>query len=622
MRLNLRNVGVALATATVAAVIAGCGGGYDTPAPPDNAALPAASANPDSFIEQMAGAMAEARAIAAANPDILAEQMAGEMAEASALAAGNPVSILSAALLPVPISENSAVRFLNQATFGSTEAEIATVQMLGREGWLQAQFALPVGRTMWDSVKADQAAWLNENPDLPVPLAVWDWSVWEAYMSAPDQLRKRVGYALSQIVVVSVPSLAGNAENRSLQGAGFLDVLETGAFGNFRQLIEDVSLNPAMGFYLSHRGNQKAEYPDNDSTKPPLRVPDENYAREVMQLFTIGLVELNLDGTAKLDDNGLPRATYTEADVQGLARVFTGWNWTTGSDPGNLERFRKPMKHIAAHHAPEAKQFLGVTIPAGTDGPTSLHIALDTLFNHPNTAPFISKQLIQRLVTSNPSPAYVKRVAARFVNNGQNVRGDMKAVIEAVLLDAEAKFEGPTKIRGKLREPVLRYTTFARAFGVSNGNNGEIWRVGATTDPATGLGQSPLRAPSVFNFYRPGYVPPKTRIASRGLVAPEFQITTDTSLPGYVNFMRLQLISPTGGLTYDYSGELLLAANPTALVDRLNRKLTNGAMSEATREEIKTTVGALPVGTPAQDLARVRTAILMTLAAPEFIVQK
>lgn len=625
MRLNPKNVGVVLATAIVAAVLAGCGGSYDTPAPPESAALPAANANPDSFIEQMAGAMAEARAIAAANPDILAEQMAGEMAEASALAAGNHVAILSEAPLPPVISDKSAVRFLNQATFGSTEAEIATVQRLGRRGWLQAQFALPVGRTMWDSVKADLAAWLGENPGSSpnqAPLAVWDWSVWEAYMSAPDQLRKRVGYALSQIMVVSAPDLFASGEKRALQAAGFVDVLEAGAFGNFRQLIEDVSLNPAMGYYLSHRANRKADYPGGDQTKPPLRVPDENYAREVMQLFTIGLIELNLDGTAKLDASGLPKATYTEADVQGLARVFTGWDWTTGSDLENFERFRQPMLHIADRHAPEAKQFLGVTIPAHTNGPESLRIALDTLFNHPNTAPFISKQLIQRLVTSNPSPNYVRRVASRFVNNGRGERGDMKAVIEAVLLDAEATFEGGTRIRGKLREPVLRYTTFARAFGVSNGNQGEIWRVAETTDPATALGQSPLRAPSVFNFYRPGYVPPNSGIADKGLVAPEFQITTDTSLPGYVNFMRLQLTAPSGNLTYDYSGELLLAANPTALVDRLNLKLTNGAMSEATFEAITFTVAALPAGTAAQKLKRVRTAILMTLAAPEFIVQK
>jgi uncharacterized protein (DUF1800 family) len=284
------------------------------------------------------------------------------------------------------------------------------------------------------------------------------------------------------------------------------------------------------------------------------------------------------------------------------------------------------MLHIASRHSPEAKQFLGVTIPANTDGPTSLRIALDALFNHPNTAPFIGRQLIQRLVTSNPSTAYVSRVSARFADNGQGVRGDMKAVIDAVLRDPEARspfnVTQPAPGWGKLREPVLRYTTFARAFGVSNGG-AEIWRVGALSDPAAGLGQSPLRSPSVFNFYRPGYVPPNTSIARANLVAPEFQISTDTSLPSYVNFMQRQLgNTPTGGLTFDTTTEVALASDPAALVRRLDMRLTNSAMSTATRDEIVSAVTALPAGTAAQNLTRARTAILMTLAAPEFIVQK
>ena len=526
--------------------------------------------------------------------------------------------------LPEQMPDSSAVRFLNQATFGSTEADITALRRQWRWGWLQAQFALPVGRTHWDGVKADQAAWLAEDTSRTadnLPNAVWDWSVWQAYMSATDALRKRVGFALSQIMVISMEGLASGGTNNPLLAAGFVDVLEAGAFGNFRQLLEEVSLNPAMGYYLSHRGNRKAEYPNNDTSQPPLRVPDENYAREVMQLFTLGLVELNADGTAKLDANGRAKETYTEDDVRGLARVFTGWDWWPRSEP---DWQRKSMQHIASRHAPEVKQFLGVTIPAGTDGPTSLRIALDALFNHANTGPFIGRQLIQRLVTSNPSPAYVARVSARFADNGQGVRGDMKAVLDAVLRDTEARAPSnitqPAATWGKLREPVLRYTTFARAFGVSN--VGEIWRVGALSDPAAGLGQSPLRSPSVFNFYRPGYVPPNTSIARAQLVAPEFQISTDTSLPGYVNFMQRQLTAPTGGLVFDYSAELALAADATALTAHLNRKLTNGAMSAATRDEIIAAVTALPTGTSAQNLTRVRTAILMALASPEFIVQK
>jgi len=219
----------------------------------------------------------------------------------------------------------------------------------------------------------------------------------------------------------------------------------------------------------------------------------------------------------------------------------------------------------------------------------------------------------------------VGRVSARFADNGAGVRGDMKAVVDAVLRDAEAitptNITQPTPSWGKLREPVLRYTTFARNFG-GNNNGAEIWRIGELTDPATALGQSPLRSPSVFNFYRPGYVPPNTSIARDQLVAPEFQITTDTSLPAYVNFMQKQLVAPNGGLTFSYDAELALAADPAALVDRLNRRLTNAAMSAATRDEIVATVTALPADTDARKLARVRTAILMTVASPEFVVQK
>jgi uncharacterized protein (DUF1800 family) len=585
----------------LAAALAACGGGSS-----NGSSNSGSSGNtPPTDYSTLPGANADAK--------ILAEQVD------EATAAGTPVTSL-----PAQLPEASAVRFLNQASFGSTEAETAAAQQQWRTGWLQAQFALPLERTHWDRVTADQAALLAEDPTRDpnnLTSAVWDWSVWEAYISAPDQLRKRVGYALSQSMVASMEGFASGGTNNARLAAAYVDVLEKGAFGNFRQLLEDVTLSPAMGYYLSHRGNRKADYPGGDTTKPPTRVPDENYAREVMQLFTIGLVTLNADGTRQLTD-GQPKETYGEADVRGLARVFTGWDFVSRTN--NPDWPRTPMQHIASRHSLEEKSFLGVTIPANTDGPASLRIALDTLFNHPNTAPFISQQLIQRLVTSNPSPAYVGRVSAKFADNGAGVRGDMKAVVEAVLSDTEARtprnITEPALSWGKLREPVLRYTTFARNFGGAFA--GEIWRIGSLSDPATALGQSPLRSPSVFNFYRPGYVPPNTGIARAKLVAPEFQISTDTSLPGYVNFMQKQLVAPNGSLVFNYDAELALAGDPAALVARLDRRLTNTAMSSATRDEIVATVTALPTGTAAQNLARVRTAILMTLASPEYIVQK
>jgi uncharacterized protein (DUF1800 family) len=546
-------------------------------------------------------------------PQVLAEQQDAQR-EASSGGTTTP--------LPTQMSAPSAVRFLNQSTFGAVPDQVTQLQQQWRWGWLQAQYQLPI-TTHWDAVKADQAAWLAADPTRTpdtITNATWDWAVWQNYLSAPDQLRKRVGYALSQIMVTSMTGFAFGPGNNALAAAGYVDVLERNAFGNFRQLLEEVSLSPAMGYYLSHRGNRRATYPGNDSSRPPLRVPDENYAREVMQLFTIGLYDLNPDGTLKLTNNQ-PKETYAEADVQGLARVFTGWDWEPNTDP---DRWRKPMRHLADRHSPEEKKFLGVTIPAGTDGPASLKIALDTLFNHPNTAPFIGKQLIQRLVTSNPSPAYVGRVAAAFANNGQGVRGDMKAVIDAVLRDTEARAGGnitaPAPAWGKLREPVLRFSTFARAFGVKN--SGELWLIPDLSDPATRLGQSPLRSTSVFNFYRPGYTPPNTGLAAQNLVAPEFQITTDTSVPGYVNFMQQQLTNPPNGLSYDLSAVLPLASDPAGLVRWLNLNLTNDAMSAATRDEITAAVTALPDATDANKLARVRTAILLAVASPEFITQK
>jgi len=551
-----------------------------------------------------------------ANPD--ARIYAEQVDELAALPADEYVA---PGAVPVLMPTRSAVRFLNQATFGAQDADVASLRSAWRTGWLQAQYALPVVRTHWDGVLADQNAWLAEDSTrlaTDLPNAVWDWAVWQAYLSSADQLRKRVGYALSQIMVVSVSSLASGPANNPRLAAGYLDVLERGAFGNFRQLLEDVTLSPAMGTYLSHRGNLKASY---DSHGVAIRVPDENYAREVMQLFTIGTVLLNVDGTPLLVA-GQPVETYAQAEVSNLARVFTGWDWqpaTTG-----VERFRLPMRHIAANHSLEEKKFLGVTIPPGTLGPASLKIALDTLFNHPNVGPFIGRQLIQRLVTSNPSPAYVARVAGRFNDNGAGVRGDMKAVITQVLNDPEARtplnIAQPAPGWGKLREPVLRFTTLARALNLSTAS--ELWFIPDLSSPANELGQSPLRAETVFNFYHPGYAPPQSGIATQKLVAPEFELVNEVSVPGSVNYFQKFLALPPVRMTVDYSHELPLADQPAALVASLNLRLANESLSETTRREITDTLTAMPAATADQKLTRVRTALLMLMAAPDFITQK
>jgi uncharacterized protein (DUF1800 family) len=523
---------------------------------------------------------------------------------------------------PPSPSELDAVRFLAQASFGATDSSIAEVAAQGYAGWIDAQFARPqtLHRAYLEQAIAagDPAA-----PERSYRDFVMD-TFWKQAISGEDQLRQRMVFALSQIFVVS--QVNSDVNNRPRGLASYLDMLGANAFGNFRALLEAVSLHPIMGLYLSALRNRK----EDPATG---RVPDENYGREVMQLFTIGLYQLNPDGTLKLDGSGNPLPTYSNADVQGMAKVFTGWSWS-GPDKTNTRFFGgtpdpnrdvTPMQSYPQYHSTSAKSFLGVTIAAGTGAEASLKIALDTLFNHPNAAPFFSRQLIQRFITSNPSPAYVARVAAAFDNNGQGVRGDLKAIIRAMLLDTEARSAASLAQPswGKLREPVMRLANWARAFGATSVSGNYMIR--NVADPSTALGQNPLRSPSVFNFYRPGYVPPNTSIAAAGLVAPEFQITGETSVAGYLNFMRNAVNTGTGAgadVRAAYAQETALAADPDRLVDRVRLLLTAGQMSDSTRTAIRDAVATIPVTATNAALNRAKLAIYLTLASAEFIVQK
>ena len=426
---------------------------------------------------------------------------------------------------------DEAARFLTQATFGPTDSDIARVQSVGYAAWLDEQFALPATSHL-PYVQANFTPGANT-----ANFNFMQDSFWQQAIPAPDQLRQRVKFALSELVVVSGGDNTIAAYSDGL--ANYADLLGQHAFGNYRQLIEAVATSPMMGIYLSHLGNKKAD-PVTGA------VPDENFAREVTQLFTIGLYQLNLDGTPVLVNNA-PVETYTNADISGLARVFTGWGWAaTGTSNAEFrgtvvtdpQRTVKPMKMYPNYHETGAKTFLGTTIPAGTSGEQSLALALDRLFNHQNLCPFIGRQLIQRLVTSNPSAAYTGRVAAACVNNGQGVRGDMKAMLRAILLDTEAR--DASKIAdpqfGKVREPVVRLANWARCFKATSASGN--WTIRNLDSAATSLGQQPWRSPSVFNFFRPGYVPPNTAIAAAGLVAPEFQLIGETSVAGYTNYMQ------------------------------------------------------------------------------------
>jgi uncharacterized protein (DUF1800 family) len=550
---------------------------------------------------------------------------------------------------PVPIvSPQDASRFLEQATFGATDADIRHLSMIGYQAWLDDQFN--VAQTLEEpaveqavivdnppcaagSIKCNAALFVQNSSNENLVQAQF----WQQALSGNDELRERVKYALTQMFVIS--SNNSTSIQRMPRGeASYYDMLGKDAFGNFHQLLEDVTLNPMMGQFLNMLGNDKG----NATTDP-----DENYAREVMQLFTIGLWQLNDDGSQKLDANGNPIPTYSNVDVKGLAAVFTGFSWDIPGDdtdaawsncctyegPGHGEELL-PMQSFPSHHSTARKQFLGVTIPAsGVPNPEGdLKTALDTLFNHPNLPPFFAKQMIQHLVTSNPSPAYINRVAQVFKDDGTGVRGNLRAVFSAILLDTEAR---DTAVAignpqyGKVREPLLRYTEWARAFTAQSATGS--YNLGSTEDPIYGLGEMWLRSPTVFNWFSPGYTPPATTIAADNLLAPETQMVNVSTVVGFINYMQNAIgASATQGsdVFSSYAEEMRLASAPDQLVDRINLLLMSGQMSSSLYSQIETAVSSIHI--PAGDqaainaalLSRVQTAIYLTVASPDFGAQQ
>lgn len=542
---------------------------------------------------------------------------------------------------PVPPSRAEAVRLLNQATFGANETSIERVLAVGTTNWVDEQLARPAVAAHLARWQAEDDAIKASDPRRSAGATAVVSSFYQQAMQADDQLRQRVVFALSQIFVVSTIEIGADQAETV---ASFEDMLGRNAFGNFRTLLEDVAMHPAMGIYLSHLKNRK----ENVTLG---RVPDQNFAREVMQLFTIGLQQLNLDGTPKLDVAGLPIDTYSADDIVGMSSVFTGFSWS-GPDTSNSRffssgaddplRLTQAMQGYSQFHSTLEKRFLGAIVPVQTlaDPTASTKVAYDTLFNHPNVGPFIGRQLIQRLVTSNPSPAYVARVASVFNNNGLGTRGDMKAVIRAILLDNEARSattaQGETY--GKLREPVIRLTNFLRAFNARSATGKYL--IPLTDDPGLELGQTPMRSPSVFNFYRPGYIPAGGEAAARGLRLPEMQITDEASVAGYANFMAqvidrgIGTMQATGkDVQPDYSAELALATDSVALVDRVVSRLIGDGTSQAFKDEVIAAVDSLPIpalnksgtNTNAIEKAkrnRVLIAVQLCVVSPEFIVQK
>ncbi len=535
-----------------------------------------------------------------------------------------------------PPTRTEAARFLTQASFGANDAALAALSQQSIAGWISEQYNRP--QRLHRSYLDAEAARLAGTGNISESTFYESW--WQQAVAGDDQLRQRVAFALSQIFVVSFAD--ANLRNYPRGMASYYDTLGEHAFGNYRNLLEAVTLHPMMGNYLSMLRNQKEDTVTG-------RVPDENYAREVMQLFSIGLYELNADGTLRRDGSGEPIETYAHDDISGLAKVFTGWSWYAGPNLSDRTRTRffgnsphaerewRPMQAYNRHaantdfHSGSEKRFLGAVIPATSspDPEGDMRIALDALHNHPNTGPFIGKQLIQRLVTSNPSSGYVARVAAAFANNGSGVRGDMKAVISAVLLDPEARNRdaGATG-DGKLREPVVRLANFLRAFKATS-QTGRYSGIGDTDDVASRLGQTPLKAPSVFNFFRPGYAPPNTTIATAGLVAPELQIAHEVSVAGYLNYMRGWVtVSTSRDVRQDYSAEIALADDPAALVERVNLLLMSGQMTDALRAQVVAAVtnraytGSNQTSIDNMRRDRVCIAVFLALASPDYLTQK
>lgn len=520
---------------------------------------------------------------------------------------------------PTAIGKVQASRFLSQATFGATLDELnALAPQTGYDDWFARQRSAAVSLEL---PYLQQLAANGENVYQNQRQDIW----WRNAVTGPDQLRQRMAFALSEILVVSD---ASSALDNEVNGLGaYYDLLATDALGNFRTLLQDVTLSTEMGRYLSMLRNDK---PDAASG----RRADENYARESMQLFTIGLYQLNADGTRRLDGSGNPIPSYTQADVENLARVYTGWAYAR-QNPGDgdfqygPEMPLKPMEAYESHHDTAAKTLVGgIAVPAGGSAAADLKIALDTLFNHPNTAPFISRQLIQRLVTSNPSNAYVARVAAVFADNGQGTRGDLFAVARAILTDDEAVngASGDPAHFGKLREPLVRAAHLWRAFHAV-GKNGryDYW------NPETPLSQAALRANSVFNFFRPDYQPPGALTQSQR-VCPECQITNESSATllenELLNFAGLYKSSaglsnggdfPDQAIVLDFTPWEAKAADPASLLDDLNLVFLAGRMSAAMKQALVDDLSNIPATQPAQRLSE---AVALIVGSPQYALQQ
>jgi hypothetical protein len=466
----------------------------------------------------------------------------------------------------------AAGRFLEQAAFGPTSADIAHVQQVGINNWLTEQFNLP------------------ETP-ITDPGASGAGGLQQLYLNrlaqAPDQLRQKVAFALSQIIVISM-----NKNIYPDEMIPYMQILSANAFGNYRTILGQISVSSPMGKYLDLAGSMKAG---------PQGGANENYAREVMQLFSIGLWQLNLDGSQKLDGLGHPIPTYDQTTIQQVAKALTGWIYLNNA----WEDFTAPLQPNDANHDMTQKSFLGCTTAPNQTTVQDMNSFLDCLFQHPNVAPFISTRLIRSLVTSNPSPAFIQRVATVFNNNGSGVKGDLKAVVTAILTDPEARNDTAQPTSGRLKDPIFHIVSFARALnGFITPGNGLPWLFSLE-------GQTPLTPPSVFSFYSPMYHIPKSP-----LFGPEFQIYTPTESVLRGNFIWEMISNPATDFTLTMTPFTSVAGNLQGMIDAADQALLYGRMPLSMRQSLAKAITAQSDST-----SQWQTALYLTALSGFYAVQ-
>ncbi|MDT5123913.1 MAG: hypothetical protein QOC96_3395 [Acidobacteriota bacterium] len=540
---------------------------------------------------------------------------------------------------PAFATANDSVRFLEQATWGPTTNDLAHVRSIGYRAYINEQFNTAITNYPAQDLYPTDSSVGCPSGTAPANCARDHYSMYPVQISffqraltGSDQLRQRVAFALHKILVVSGKDL----NNQPGWVTPYLQTLDRDAFGNFRQLLEDVTLTPAMGDYLDMLNNSRVS-------------PNENYAREILQLFSVGVDQLNPDGTPKFDAQGNRLPTYDQATITNFARVFTGWTlaaqkkWVVDGTT-NVLNYTDPMvlsNNVGSYNATlnsysgvfdtAPKTLLGgQQLPAAAAGLTAaqvqsyktneLKLALDNIFNHPNVGPYISRELIKQLVTSNPSPAYVQRVAAAFNDNGQGVRGDLKAVITAILLDPEARGDAKTDPNyGRLREPVQLVTNLLRTFNATSD--------GFFRDDLTSMDQDLFNPPTVFSYFPADYSVPGTN----GLFGPEFGILSSSSTFKRANFVNKLFLANSGngipasqpnaptGTQLNYSAYQALAGNPSQLIDALNASMMHGTMSVAMKASLVQAVTNVSSANPA---LRTQTAIYLIATSSQYQVER